>query len=462
MDDRYLLTGDTAYALFESVRSLPIYDYHCHLVPREIREDRRFDDIGTLWLEADHYKWRLMRAAGLPERLVTGDASPDEKFLAFASVLPLAAGSPVYHWAHLELKTFFGINEPLNPASAPAILAEANRQMQSGSFTARSLMTRSNVKVVCTTDDPADNLEHHIALADEGFAVRVCPTFRPDRAVCGLLRPDFAEYVRTITGIASGPIAFGEWLEALEARLTFFYDNGCRVSDLSLTALPAKTGTPAEARAAFDRAMTGKADPADNDAYTDYLFRFFAESYRERGIVMQLHLAALRNNSARLFAAAGPDVGNDSVASPVRVEFLGRMLNEVERTGGLPKTIVYTLNPANYYELASMIGNFQGEGGGNGNLMLGAAWWFCDHADGIREQMRITAATGLLGRFTGMLTDSRSFTSYARHEYFRRLLCNYVGSLVDGGEYDPAAAETLVRGVSWDNALRYFGIDPVK
>lgn len=462
MDDGWLLSGRAARGLYESVRELPIYDYHCHLSPREIRENRRFADIGTLWLEGDHYKWRLMRAAGLPERVITGDASPDEKFLAFASVLPLAAGSPVYHWAHLELKTYFGIREPLNAASAPAILAEANRQMKGPGFSARELMLRSNVRVVCTTDDPADSLEHHRALAAEGFSVRVCPTFRPDRAVCGLSRPDFSEYVRTVTGTMSGAVDFDEWLAALTKKLDFFCETGCRVSDLSLTRLPRTAGTKDAARAAFDRAMTGRFDPADDDGYTDYLFRFMAEAYRERGVVMQLHLAALRNNSARLFAAKGPDTGNDSVASPARVEDFARMLNGVEQSGGLPKTIVYTLNPASYYELATMIGNFQGEGGGNGNLLLGAAWWFCDHADGIREQLRLTAATGLLGRFTGMLTDSRSFTSYARHDYFRRLLCDYVGGMVDRGEYDGAAAEALVRGVSYDNALHYFGIKPVK
>lgn len=456
MGEDVLLGSATARELYENVKALPIYDYHCHLSPREIYEDKRFDNIGRLWLAGDHYKWRLMRAGGIEEEYITGNASWEEKFYAFAKILPKAAGNPIYHWVHRELNTYFGIREPLNAQTAPAIWQKTTAMMAAGGFTPRAFIQRSNVEVICTTDDPVDSLEYHKALAEEGYPVKVRPTFRPDKAVCGLLQEDFAAYAGSIIG-REGDMSFTGWLSALSSRLDFFCAHGCRISDISLGKLPAKTGTYDQAAAAFGMSLAGQSiSNALEDAYMDYMLRFLAIEYHKRSMVMQLHLSALRNNSTQLHRLASADCGNDSIGPAVQVTSLGRMLNEMERAGGLPKMIVYTLNPSNYYELATMLGNFQG--GAKGGLLLGAAWWFCDHAEGIREHLKILAATGLIGSFTGMLTDSRSFTSYVRHDYFRRILCDYIGSLVERGEYDRQAAEALVKAVSVENARDYFTI----
>ncbi len=457
LSDRVLLENDTAAALFEgTAKALPIYDYHCHLSPRMIYEDASYDNIGQLWLEGDHYKWRLMRAEGIDEALITGDASWKDKFFAFASAVPRMAGSPIYHWAHMELKACFGITTPINSRTAPSIWEETSRKMADGSFCARNLIHRFGVESICTTDDPVDTLIYHQKLKDEGFDVKVRPTFRPDAAVCGVQREDFAEYVRKIGAVSGRETdSFDGWISALQQRMTFFGEVGCNMSDLSLGKIPEESGTFEQARQAFDLAMQGTC-PNDRqaDAYLDYMLRFFAREYQKRGWVMQLHLSAIRNNNKRLFAVTGPDSGLDSVGPAISVVSLSRLLNAIEEEGGLPKTIVYTLNPTAYYEIASMIGNFQGKT--PNRLMLGAAWWFCDHLDGIKEQLRITANTGLLGRFTGMLTDSRSFTSYARHEYFRRILCSVVGEWVEQGLYDPQEAPKLIEDICINNAREYF------
>lgn len=453
MGENVFLTGKMARELYESVKDLPIIDYHCHLSPREIYEDRRFEDIGSLWLEGDHYKWRLMRAGGIDEEYITGKASFDEKFLAFAKVLPLAANNPVYHWAHMELKTYFGINMPLNEDSACEILKEANNLLKKEKISTRSLMKRSNVEVVCTTDDPSDSLEYHLAIAKEPFGTRVRPAFRPDKAVGGLTKPFFTDYVKQMTG---GSISFADWLDALERRIDFFVSAGCRVSDLSVPVVPDKLGTYDQAKEAFDKAMTQNSSPDDENYYISYMICHLARLYAVKGIAMQLHLSSIRNNSTRLFNLLGLDCGNDSVGQSLDISSFGRMLDNIEISGGLPKLIVYTLNQSNYYEIATMLGCFQGSS--RGMAQLGAAWWFCDHSDGIKEQMRVLSATGLLGKFNGMLTDSRSFTAYVRHDYFRRILCSFIGDLVSRGEFDTKAAVKLVRAVSYDNARDYFGM----
>jgi len=453
MGENVFLTEKTARELYESVKGLPIIDYHCHLSPREIYEDRRFKDIGSLWLEGDHYKWRLMRAAGIDEEYITGKASFDEKFLAFAKVLPLSANNPVYHWAHMELKTYFGIDTPLNEDSAREILREANNLLEKEKITTRSLMKRSNVEVVCTTDDPFDSLEYHLAIAKEPFGTRVRPAFRPDKAVGGLAKPFFADYVKEMTG---GSISFTDWLDALERRVNFFVSAGCRVSDLSLPVVPDTIGTYAQAEEAFDKAMALNPDSNAEKYYISFMVCHLARLYAGKGIVMQLHLSSVRNNSTRLFNLLGLDCGNDSVGHSLDISAFGRMLDNIEISGGLPKLIVYTLNQSNYYEITTMLGCFQGSSGGM--TQLGAAWWFCDHSDGIKEQMRVLSATGLLGKFNGMLTDSRSFTAYVRHDYFRRILCSFVGDFVVKGEYDKKAAEKLVIAVSYENAKNYFAM----
>ena len=450
LSDRFLLNGDTARALYAEVRELPIFDYHCHLNPRDIYENKPYSSLGELWLSGDHYKWRLMRANGVPERLITGDASYDEKFLAFAELLPKAAGNPIYHWVKMELKAYFDIEEPLNARTAPAILAKANAMLAAGGFTPRELIARSRVKAVFTTDDPADSLEYHQKLRAEGYDVRVCPSFRPDMAVAGLTRAGFADYVRRL-----GASTFDEWLAALEQRLDFFVANGCVITDISLDDIPPVVGNYDTARAAFDTVMCGgKPEEAATTVYFDFMLRHMAALYAARDLVMQLHLSALRNNRTALLQTAGVDSGTDSVGPALSVRHLAAFLDTLDQANSLPRTIVYTLNPTPLYEIATMLGNFWHDG--VNRLMLGAAWWHLDHVDGITEQLKLAASSGLLGNFTGMLTDSRSFTSYPRHDYFRRILCNVVGGWVDAGLYDPAEAPALVKNIAYYNAEAYF------
>ncbi len=460
MGDDYLLDSPLAVELYEQyAKDLPIFDYHCHLSPKDIATDRTYDNIGQLWLECDHYKWRMMRAVGLPEEVITGGASWHDKFVAFASVMPRIIGSPVYAWAHLELKTYFGISRPMNAASAEEIWRQANAKMANGSFSARQLILRSGVEALCTTDDPADDLPFHRAIAaDETFPVRVLPSFRPDQIVTGLGGPAFLPYVKRLSA-ASGIACdtFDGLLAAVEQRLTYFVQNGCVVTDISLTSFAETTATREEAAAAYAKALAGQAvTPAEQAAYADFMLRHLAGRYRALGLVMQLHLSSIRNNNSARFAALGPDCGNDSVGAMVNVAAFGRWLDAVEQSGGLPKTIVYTLNEAQYYELATMIGNFWGDV--PGRLQLGAAWWFCDHAEGIRRQLQMTANTGALGVFNGMLTDSRSFTSYPRHDFFRRILCSFVATHVLRGEYDPdpEGLRQLIFDICVGNARRYF------
>ncbi len=460
-DDRYLLNSDTAVALYNDyAKDLPIFDYHCHLSPKDIAEDRVYENIGELWLECDHYKWRMMRACGVAEELITGDASWEEKFIAFASIMPRIIGSPVYAWAHLELKTYFGIQKPMCAANAKEIWEQANAKMADGSFSARKLIVGSNVEALCTTDDPADSLEYHKTIAeDDTFSVKVLPSFRPDMACTGVAKEGFKEYVEkieTLTGIECDDL--DAFLLAMDNRLDFFVASGCVVSDISLGALASETADYEEAKSVYKKAIRGKEiTPEEETLYCDYMLTRFAGEYARRGMAMQLHFSAIRNNNTARFVALGADCGNDSVGPGISVAALGRFLDQIEKTSGLPKTIIYTLNEPQYYELATMLGNFWGEGI-PGRLQLGAAWWFCDHVEGIKNQLKMASATGALGVFNGMLTDSRSFTSYPRHDFFRRILCSYIAEFVDNGEYtdDPDTLKKLITDICIDNARWYF------
>ena len=447
------LDNETSKVLYNEVKDLPIFDYHCHLSPKEIAEDRVFHDLGELWLEGDHYKWRLMRAAGVDEELVTGAAPYHEKFLAFAKAVEYAAGNPVYHWIHFELNKYFGISTPLSSETAEDIWQKTKEMMKDGSFSARRLIKRSNVEAVFTTDDPADTLEYH-AFLKKDFDVRVSPSFRPDAAVCGITKPGFTAYIEKLGKSAGMKITTLDALKnALERRLDFFCLNTCKVADISLTTMPYQSDASAEK--AFEKALAGEnVSPDEAAAFTFELLVFLSNEYARRGVTSQLHLSAKRNNNSRLFAKVGPDCGNDSVGKIAELDAFASLLDAISQNGGMPKTIVYTLNPANYYELATMIGNFWGANGGK--LFLGAAWWFCDHRDGIKEQLKVYADTSSLGSFNGMLTDSRSFTSYARHDYFRRILCSYVGERVEEGEFPLDAAKQLVKNVSIENARKQF------
>jgi glucuronate isomerase len=461
MDDNFLLTNPTAVTLYHDYAAkLPIIDYHCHLSPREIAENRRFRNLADIWLSGDHYKWRAMRAAGVEERFVTGNASDEEKFFAFARTLPMAVGNPLYHWSHLELRRYFGIHEIINERNAPAIWEKANALLAGPGFAARDFIARSNVRVICTTDDPADTLEYHLALKNErDFPVKVLPSFRPDKAL-NVEKEEFPVYVRRLGEAAGMAIeGFDDLLEALAKRIAFFAEAGCVVSDHGLDEVQFAEAGDREVADIFKKAMDGRAVTREEAwKYKTRLLVFLGGEYAKRGWVMQLHINANRNNNTRMLKLLGPDTGFDSMNDAPLAFPLTRLLDAMEKEEALPKTILYSLNPAQNHLLATIMGSFQG-GGVPGKMQLGSAWWFNDTKEGMITQMKALAETGLLGRFVGMLTDSRSFLSYTRHEYFRRILCNLIGEWVEKGELpdDEAWLGGLVQDICFHNANAYFG-----
>lgn len=462
MDKDFLLSTDTARKLYKTARDMPIFDYHCHLSPREIYENIQFRNIGHLMLGGDHYKWRAMRANGAPEALCCAGGDDWEKFLAFAGTLKYAIGNPLYHWTHLELRRVFGITDVLTEKSAKAIWNKANAMLQTDDFRCRRLIEKFNVKVICTTDDPCDDLAYHKLLAqDRSFEVRVLPAFRPDKAV-RIEEPGFVQYVTQLGRLTGkGALNLQDMLASLEARVDYFHEVGARVSDHGLDTVPYAEPDYALAQEAYRKALSGEAlSPLERDTYKTCVLRSLGRMYAARGWVMQYHIGALRNNNTRMLQRLGADVGCDSSADAPVAANLARLLDVLERENALPKTILYCLNPRENYTLATMTGNFQ-TGGVPGKIQFGAGWWFADQKPGMIDQMTALATQGLLGRFVGMLTDSRSFISYTRHEYFRRILCDMIGRWVEEGEY-PADMDTLkqlVRGICYENAVEYFGID---
>ena len=447
----FMLKNKTAKKLYHKfAEGLPIIDYHCHIPPEQIAEDHRFSGITELMLGGDHYKWRAMRSFGIEEKYITGDAPDWDKFLAYATMLPHAIGNPLLHWTQLELKRYFGIDEMLTPESAKRIYDRANELLSSDGYTARGLIARSNVEVICTTDDPADDLRYHRAIKSSGMMTRVLPTFRPDKAV-NIHKDTFLPYIEK-----TGAKSYGELLEWLRERIGFFHENGCRLSDHGLDYVPYAEGDPAPI---FARALAGeKISREDADVYQTALIEFCAREYARRGWTLQIHTGAIRNNNERAFAELGPDAGFDSINDPKISENINRLLNALDKTDELPKTILYSLNPNDNYTLATCMGNFQ-RAPFKSKIQLGSGWWFNDQRDGMEAQLRAFGNLGVLGCFVGMLTDSRSFVSYPRHEYFRRILCNLLGSFVEDGEY-PADLDLLgkiVRGISYENAKAYFG-----
>ena len=457
MDRDFLLNSRTAMHLYHDVAAdLPVIDYHCHLSPREICEDRRFDNITQLWLGSDHYKWRLMRAVGVEERYITGDTSDREKFQKWAETLALAIGNPLYHWSHLELRNYFGYEGILNGETAQEAWELCGEKLREPEFSARGLILRSGVKALCTTDDPADSLEWHKRIAeDSSFDVKVLPSFRPDRAL-GIEKPDFPEYLETLGGAGS----FAELLDVLKDRLAFFVSLGCRVSDHGMAAVPWEPATETEVEAVFQKRLAGKLLSAKEALkYKTALLLALGREYARLGIVMQLHFGVIRDNSRRIFRALGPDAGIDSIGGSVSASDLAAFLNALDETDELPKTILYSLNPNDNAAIDTVMGCFQG--GCFGKMQHGSAWWFNDHKRGMEEQLRSLAAEGMLCTSVGMLTDSRSFLSYARHEYFRRILCNLLGRWVEEGEYpnDENTLRTIVEGICFKNAQSYFRLD---
>ncbi len=457
MDKDFLLSTETAKHIYHHyAASLPIIDYHCHLNPQEIFEDRQFENITQVWLGGDHYKWRLMRSAGVDEKYVTGDASDREKFQKFAETVGLAIGNPIYHWSHLELRNYFGYEGVINGDTAEEVWKLCNEKLQSPEMSARNLILSSNVKALCTTDDPADSLEWHKKIAeDKSFPVKVLPSFRPDRAL-GIEKENYLDYLLRLGEITS----FKQLAQVLKERLAFFVSVGCRVSDHGMEAVPYAEATESQLEDIFQRRLAGKL-PTELEVKqfkTALLIELGREYYR-LDVVMQLHYGVIRDNSKRVFKALGPDAGIDSIGETASVKELACFLNALDETGELPKTIIYSLNPNDNTAIETVMGAFQ-TGEAVGKIQHGSAWWFNDHLTGMRDQMASLASEGFLAGFVGMLTDSRSFLSYPRHEYFRRILCELVGNWVENGEFanDEKALKAIIEGICVKNAEKYFNL----
>ena len=447
INDNFMLKTETARKLYAAVKDLPIIDYHCHLSPKMIAENYKFRNAFDLFLGGDHYKWRQMRTNGVDEEYITGGADEYEKFKAFARTVPYLIGNPLYHWTHLELKRYFDIDETLNEESCERIWNRVNECLAKDEYSAQNLIKRSNVAIICTTDDPLDTLEYHEQL--KNFETKILPTFRPDKAV-EIGKETFVPYIEQ-TGVKT----YGELVAWMRARIQYFHDHGCRLSDHALEYVPFGIG---DAEAAFNKRMAGGTLTNEEiDAFKTAMLTVCAEEYTRLGWAMQLHIGALRNNNRRMYEKLGADVGFDSINDLCIAEKLSAFMNSLEYRDVLPKTILYTLNPKDNYVLGTMLGNFQ-KAPVAGKIQFGSGWWFNDQRDGMEGQMQALANLGMLARFVGMLTDSRSFVSYPRHEYFRRILCNLIGKWVDEGEY-PEDMETLteiVTGICYHNALRYF------
>lgn len=462
MDENFLLNTDTAREIFHrGAENTPIFDWHCHLSPKEIYENRQPSDIAELWLNEDHYKWRAMRSYGIEERCITGDAEPYEKFKKYAEALSFCIGNPLYHWTHLELQRYFNIYEPLNSKSADAIWERCNSQIAKGGFTPRELIERSNVNCVCTTDDAADSLEFHRLLAeDDSFKCKVLPAFRPDKAF--LIGSDvFIQWLSAMENAAQLKInTFHDLLTALEKRIDFFDKMGCRASDHSFEYCPFEPATENELEEIFKKAVHGgELTAKDIDKYRTALMQFLGTQYAQHGWVMEMHLGVMRNNNTKMFKRLGADAGFDSINDRETAKTLSRYLDSLDKEDNLPKTVLFALNPKDNYVLGSMLGNFQSSEA-HSKIQLGSGWWFNDHFDGMTQQMKTLANLGCLGKFVGMVTDSRSFLSYPRHEYFRRILCRLLGELVEGGMYprDIDFLSQITEDISYNNAKEYFGI----
>ena len=460
LDDDFLLTTPTARRLYQVARSMPILDYHCHLDPKEIAQDRRFENITQVWLGGDHYKWRLMRANGVDEAYITGDAPDREKFQKWAETLELAIGNPLYHWSHLELRRYFGYEGVLNEDTAQEVWELCNQKLQEPGMSARSLIANSGVTLVCTTDDPADSLEWHQQLAqDSSFPVKVLPAWRPDAAM-GLERPEYLDYLQRLGQAAGVEIrTYADLKEALLSRMAFFDKMGCRASDHALTVAVCQPASEEELERVFQKRLEG--EPLTQEelaAFQTGFLRFVAGEYKRLGWVMQLHYGCRRNNNTRMFHKLGRDTGYDAVLQGTPSLEMAAFLDLLASQDALPRMVLYSLNPNDDEGLNSVIGCFQ-DGTPLGRIQQGSAWWFNDHKAGMVKQLTAFANGGLLGNFIGMLTDSRSFLSYPRHEYFRRILCELLGAWVENGEYpaDWKVLEKMVRGVCYNNAVEFFG-----
>lgn len=461
MDKDFLLSTDTAKELYHDIAAkMPILDYHCHISPQEIAENRKFDNITQVWLGGDHYKWRQMRSNGVEEKYITGDASDREKFQKWAETLEMAIGNPLYHWSHLELQRYFGYTGVLNSETAEEVWNLCNAKLQEDSMRVQNLILQSGVTLICTTDDPADDLKWHKILAeDENFPVQVLPAWRPDKAM-NLEKPDYVEYLEKLGKAAGMEIkTFADLKEALKKRMAFFDSMGCKASDHGLNYVAYAPASEEEMEAVFAKRMNGEAVSAEEEKKFKTAFMLFvAGEYSRLGWAMQLHYGCKRDNNTSMYNKLGPDTGYDCINNYAPAAELADFLNAVNEAGNLPKTILYSLNPNDDEVIGTIIGCFQ-NADTVGKIQQGSAWWFNDNKTGMMKQMTSLANLGLLGNFLGMLTDSRSFLSYPRHEYFRRILCELIGGWVENGEYpkDMKTLEKIIKGISYNNAVRYFG-----
>jgi glucuronate isomerase len=461
MGEDFLLHTETARRLYhEYAKGMPIIDYHCHLPPQAIAENKPFANMTDIWLAGDHYKWRALRSLGVEERYITGDATDEEKFLTWAIALPHTLRNPLYHWAHMELKNPFGVTELLSEANGRAIYNHCNELLQKPEFTPRGLLEHFKVEMVGTTDDPVDSLEHHRQIAASGFRTKVLPSFRPDKALNLAGGEAYRAYLRHLSEASGVAIkSLDTLLEALQQRVEFFHANGCRVSDHGLSYLPFPGKESGKLENAFSAVLQG--DDSEAGLYQEELSAFvllaLCRMYHERGWVQQFHVGALRNNNTRMLQTNGPDTGYDSIGDFPQAAGMSAFFNALEKEGRLTKTIIYNLNPADNAAFAAMAGNFQGEGI-RGKIQFGSAWWFLDQLDGMREQMNVLSNMGLISCFVGMLTDSRSFLSYSRHEYFRRLLCQMFGDDIEKGllPADIPWIGKMVQDICYNNAKNYF------
>ena len=459
LDKDFLLETETAKRLFhEYVENMPIIDYHCHLNPKEIYEDIRYNNITEVWLGGDHYKWRQMRSNGVEEKYITGDASDKDKFIKWAETLEMAIGNPLYHWSHLELKKYFGYEGHLSGETAEEVWELCNDKLKNGGLSARKLIEASNVDVICTTDDPADSLEWHKKIKEDDFSVRVLPTWRPDKAL-HIEKDGFSDYLKTLSEVSGVKITdFDSLIEALKIRMDFFIENGCKVSDHGLEYIMYEAYADNEVNEILKKKLSGKPllETEERKFKTAFMVAMGKE-YAKKNLVMQLHYGVIRDLNKRIFNALGADAGIDAVNNYSSSVETGKYLNALAEENLLPKTVIYPLNSSDFDTVGTVIGCFQ-DSGAVGKIQHGSGWWFNDHKSGMINQMTSLANLGLLGNFIGMLTDSRSFLSYTRHEYFRRIMCNLIGNLVENGEYpeDEKSLKKIVEGISYKNAKRYF------
>ena len=463
ISEDFLLYNEKAKVLYHQyARDMPIIDYHNHLPPQEIAENKKFANLTEIWLKGDHYKWRAMRTFGIDERFITGDASDEEKFFQWAKVVPYTVRNPLFHWTQLELQNPFGVLDYLNEKTAPSIYNQCNLSLQKDSFSTRSLLQHFKVEMVGTTDDPCDDLAAHRQLAAEGFATKVLPSFRPDK-VCGIQnRQVFIDYIQRLEKASNIQIKdIPSLLEALQQRVNYFHDNGCRVSDHGFQQLPSEFELSPAAEKEFEGFISSKDSKpfSEPDAFFGFILLQLCRMYHAKGWVQQFHLGALRNNSSRMLRVLGPDTGFDSIADASQAASMSRFFDALDTTSQLTKTVIYNLNPADNELFATMTGNFN-DGTVKGKIQFGSGWWFLDQKDGMEKQMNALSNMGLISTFIGMITDSRSFLSYSRHEYFRRIICNMFGSEMEKGELpdDEKWIGEIIRNICYYNAKEYFNL----